>query len=154
MKARVIDHTSHYILRLAYCRTCVNTFLFSYHFFLYLYNITQIYCYRESLRKWFITQETELFRHRFQRESWPSQQKFLEWNDFKYAAVRFKLIWQEGIHLSTIRNHRNIFRFLNTKRKSIDRNLSILPTAFVRPRASWIIKSLRYTRLYFLRLCC
>ncbi|KAG1686773.1 DNA primase large subunit [Nymphon striatum] len=60
--ARQRDHVSHYILRLSYCQS-------------------------ELLRKWFITQETDLFRFRYQRESGLSQQKFLKLNSFQYEPI-------------------------------------------------------------------
>ncbi|XP_035255536.1 DNA primase large subunit [Anguilla anguilla] len=59
------DHISHFILRLAYCQT-------------------------EDLRRWFIQQEMDLFRHRF--ADLPSRHKteFLHQNDLRYDTITDK----------------------------------------------------------------
>uniref|UniRef100_A0A1A8EWW6 DNA primase large subunit n=1 Tax=Nothobranchius korthausae TaxID=1143690 RepID=A0A1A8EWW6_9TELE len=59
------DHISHFILRLAYCQT-------------------------EDLRRWFIQQEVDLFRYRF--NELPSKQKleFLHKNNLQYDAISLK----------------------------------------------------------------
>ncbi|XP_014670597.1 PREDICTED: DNA primase large subunit-like [Priapulus caudatus] len=56
------DNISHFILRLAYCKS-------------------------EELRRWFIQQEVDLFRFRFLQESAVSIKEFLEQNDLAYAAI-------------------------------------------------------------------
>ncbi|XP_002739991.1 DNA primase large subunit-like [Saccoglossus kowalevskii] len=56
------DHISHFILRLAYCRS-------------------------EELRRWFIAQELDLFRYRFQQESRDSIKQFLEENNLHYEPI-------------------------------------------------------------------
>ncbi|CAL1538917.1 unnamed protein product [Lymnaea stagnalis] len=56
------DHMSHFILRLAYCRS-------------------------EDLRRWFLAQELDLFRFRFQTEDSESRIQFLSCNDLKYKPV-------------------------------------------------------------------
>ncbi|XP_076462367.1 DNA primase large subunit-like [Babylonia areolata] len=56
------DHVSHFILRLAYCRS-------------------------EDLRRWFIQQEVDLFRFRFQQESPQSRAEFMVLNDLNYHPI-------------------------------------------------------------------
>ncbi|CAL8359799.1 unnamed protein product [Boreogadus saida] len=56
------DHISHFILRLAYCQT-------------------------EDLRRWFIQQEVDLFRHRFNRLSADQKSSFLKHNNLHYEMV-------------------------------------------------------------------
>ncbi|XP_070556107.1 DNA primase large subunit-like [Ptychodera flava] len=56
------DHISHFILRLAYCRS-------------------------DELRRWFIAQELDLFRYRFQNESKDSITRFLEQNNLHYKPI-------------------------------------------------------------------
>nr|XP_042897330.1 DNA primase large subunit [Parasteatoda tepidariorum] len=56
------DHISHFILRLAYCR-------------------------REDLRRWFITQEVDLFRLRFMAEHSEIRAKFMKFNDLNYDEI-------------------------------------------------------------------
>ncbi|KAK2181133.1 hypothetical protein NP493_409g01000 [Ridgeia piscesae] len=56
------DHISHFILRLAYCRM-------------------------EELRRWFIAQELDLFRFRFQNENKENVKLFLENNNLNYDLV-------------------------------------------------------------------
>eukprot|EP01147_Barroeca_monosierra_P010010 gene10010-2184_t len=57
------DYISHFILRLAYCRT-------------------------EDLRRWFITQETELFRHRIMNEDSSTIHQLFRMNNMHYDVVR------------------------------------------------------------------
>ncbi|XP_060082049.1 DNA primase large subunit-like [Ylistrum balloti] len=59
---RRLDHISHFILRLAYCRS-------------------------EELRRWFLQQELELLRLRFQRETPESRQEFLRENNLNYSPI-------------------------------------------------------------------
>ncbi|KAK3590768.1 hypothetical protein CHS0354_017284 [Potamilus streckersoni] len=62
-KARQLDKISHFILRLAYCRS-------------------------EELRRWFLQQELDFFRFRFQCETNLSERKkFLEINKLKYEPI-------------------------------------------------------------------
>ncbi|BFZ00072.1 hypothetical protein BsWGS_03111 [Bradybaena similaris] len=56
------DHVSHFILRLAYCRS-------------------------EDLRRWFLIQELDLFRFRFQMEDASSKAQFLTANNLRYKPV-------------------------------------------------------------------
>ncbi|XDV50247.1 hypothetical protein PO909_019331 [Leuciscus waleckii] len=56
------DHISHFILRLAYCQT-------------------------EDLRRWFIQQEMDLFRYRFNYLSSKHKTDFLHKNNLKYETV-------------------------------------------------------------------
>uniref|UniRef100_A0A3P8Z0P9 DNA primase large subunit n=1 Tax=Esox lucius TaxID=8010 RepID=A0A3P8Z0P9_ESOLU len=56
------DHISHFILRLAYCQT-------------------------EDLRRWFIQQEIDLFRYRFNCLNSKSKREFLHLNNLRYDTV-------------------------------------------------------------------
>lgn len=56
------DHISHFILRLAYCQT-------------------------EDLRRWFIQQEVELFRYRFNELSAKHKLEFLHRNNLQYDTI-------------------------------------------------------------------
>eukprot|EP00884_Botryococcus_braunii_P016382 jgi/Botrbrau1/3427/Bobra.139_1s0007.1 len=56
------DSVGHYVLRLAYCRT-------------------------EELRRWFLVQETDLFRFRFQRELPSAQVEFMQRQRMPYDLV-------------------------------------------------------------------
>ncbi|XP_054718625.1 LOW QUALITY PROTEIN: DNA primase large subunit-like [Uloborus diversus] len=56
------DNISHFILRLAYCR-------------------------REDLRRWFITQEVDLFRLRFISEKTASRKLFMDQNNLNYKPI-------------------------------------------------------------------
>uniref|UniRef100_A0A8C5HEJ7 DNA primase large subunit n=1 Tax=Gouania willdenowi TaxID=441366 RepID=A0A8C5HEJ7_GOUWI len=58
------DHISHFILRLAYCQT-------------------------EDLRRWFIQQEVDLFRYRFNDLSPKQKLEFLHRNNLQYDTVSF-----------------------------------------------------------------
>nr|XP_056712660.1 DNA primase large subunit [Euleptes europaea] len=60
--ARRKDHISHFILRLAYCQS-------------------------EDLRRWFIQQEMDLFRYRFNQLSGQLVEKFLEYVNLSYDAI-------------------------------------------------------------------
>ncbi|KAI4465674.1 dna primase large subunit [Holotrichia oblita] len=62
LQARRADHISHFILRLAYCRT-------------------------ESLRKWFLARELEWFKLRFLQQSPKSIEKFLKLNNLTYTSI-------------------------------------------------------------------
>ncbi|XP_052776881.1 DNA primase large subunit-like [Mya arenaria] len=57
-----LDHISHFILRLAYCRS-------------------------EELRRWFIQQELDLFRFRFKTTSDEDKREFLKQNDLHYESI-------------------------------------------------------------------
>jgi len=59
---RRLDHASHFILRLAYCRS-------------------------EDLRRWFLMQELDLFRFRFQQENTESRARFLASSGLKYKPI-------------------------------------------------------------------
>uniref|UniRef100_A0A6Q2ZQI9 DNA primase large subunit n=1 Tax=Esox lucius TaxID=8010 RepID=A0A6Q2ZQI9_ESOLU len=61
-EARRKDHISHFILRLAYCQT-------------------------EDLRRWFIQQEIDLFRYRFNCLNSKSKREFLHLNNLRYDTV-------------------------------------------------------------------
>ncbi|XP_067421640.1 DNA primase large subunit isoform X3 [Emydura macquarii macquarii] len=60
--ARRKDHISHFILRLAYCQS-------------------------EDLRRWFIQQEMDLFRYRFNELTDDLVQKFLKYVNLPYGAI-------------------------------------------------------------------
>ncbi|XP_062578501.1 DNA primase large subunit-like [Saccostrea cucullata] len=57
-----MDHISHFILRLAYCRS-------------------------EDLKRWFLQQELDLFRYRFTKETAEGKQKFLQDNSLDYNPI-------------------------------------------------------------------
>ncbi|XP_060572959.1 DNA primase large subunit-like [Ruditapes philippinarum] len=59
---RRMDHISHFILRLAYCRS-------------------------EELRRWFLTQEMDLFRFRFKLTSDEHKKEFLKENNLNYESI-------------------------------------------------------------------
>uniref|UniRef100_A0A8C3UD23 DNA primase large subunit n=1 Tax=Catharus ustulatus TaxID=91951 RepID=A0A8C3UD23_CATUS len=61
-EARRKDHISHFILRLAYCQS-------------------------EDLRRWFLQQEMDLFRYRFNELTESLMQKFLEHANLSFEAV-------------------------------------------------------------------
>jgi DNA primase large subunit len=61
-QARRADHISHFILRLAYCRS-------------------------EDLRRWFLSRELEWFRLRFIAQSRDSIKNFLQNNNFLYTPI-------------------------------------------------------------------
>lgn len=61
-QARRADHISHFILRLAFCRS-------------------------EDLRRWFLSRELELFRLRFSNLSSNNLKKFLELNKLDYVPI-------------------------------------------------------------------
>jgi DNA primase large subunit len=62
LQARKRDHISHFILRLAYCRS-------------------------EDLRRWFISRELDLFRMRFSSLSPEGIQRFMQINTLKYEPI-------------------------------------------------------------------
>ncbi|KAK5607866.1 DNA primase large subunit, partial [Crenichthys baileyi] len=64
------DHISHFILRLAYCQT-------------------------EDLRRWFIQQEVDLFRYRFNELNCKKKLEFLHNNNLQYNTISV----EEKIHL-------------------------------------------------------
>ncbi|KAM8953430.1 DNA primase large subunit [Pelodytes ibericus] len=72
------DHISHFILRLAYCQS-------------------------EDLRRWFIQQEMDLFKFRFNMLSKEKIQDFLKLNDLEYIAISEdeKKLHQEDLMNST-----------------------------------------------------
>lgn len=61
-EARRADHISHFILRLAYCRT-------------------------DELRRWFLAREMEFFKLRFLNFNKTEMAKFFELNDLKYKPI-------------------------------------------------------------------
>lgn len=65
LKARQKDHVSHFLLRLAYCRT-------------------------EESRRWFISQESDLFRFRFSMENSDDIKSFMRENKMNFQPVSFK----------------------------------------------------------------
>ncbi|XP_018576961.1 DNA primase large subunit [Anoplophora glabripennis] len=66
IQARRADHYSHFILRLAYCRS-------------------------EDLRRWFINREMEWFKLRFISQSQEGIMKFLQQNNLTYAPISNEL---------------------------------------------------------------
>eukprot|EP01135_Chromosphaera_perkinsii_P005511 Nk52_evm60s352 gene=Nk52_evmTU60s352 len=62
IEERKKDHIAHYILRLAYCRS-------------------------EDLRRWFLIQETELFRFRFQQLTSQEKTHFMKLNNLEYTSI-------------------------------------------------------------------
>ena len=87
------DHVSHFVLRLAFCRSYVvfSRFLFTL--------IT--YCYREELRRRFIKAETTLFRIRFEDEIASERTSFLQ--SLKKSESN-KIDWEEvcALFINTI----------------------------------------------------
>lgn len=76
--ARRKDHISHFILRLAYCQS-------------------------EDLRRWFIQQEMDLFKFRFNLLPKEKVQEFLKFNDLEYVPIseEEKKMHQEDLISST-----------------------------------------------------
>ena len=62
LDARRKDHISHFLLRLAFCRT-------------------------EELRRWFINLESDLFRFRFSEERYENIQQFMVSNNMNFHPV-------------------------------------------------------------------
>ncbi|KAI9483560.1 MAG: eukaryotic and archaeal DNA primase, large subunit-domain-containing protein [Benjaminiella poitrasii] len=56
------DHISHFVLRMAYCRS-------------------------EDLREWFLNQETALFKYRFEQESFEEKKNFLQHLDLNWRML-------------------------------------------------------------------
>ncbi|NWZ91829.1 PRI2 primase, partial [Nesospiza acunhae] len=75
-EARRKDHISHFILRLAYCQS-------------------------EDLRRWFLQQEMDLFRYRFNELTENLMQKFLEHVNLSFEAIGEDLKNQLANELST-----------------------------------------------------
>lgn len=61
-QARRADHISHFILRLAYCRS-------------------------EDLRRWFLNREMEWFKLKFLQQTSESIKKFLKLNEMTYLPI-------------------------------------------------------------------
>lgn len=61
-QARRADHISHFILRLAYCRS-------------------------EDLRRWFLNREMEWFKLKFLEQTAESIQRFLKLNNLTYTPI-------------------------------------------------------------------
>ncbi|NWX97754.1 PRI2 primase, partial [Nothoprocta ornata] len=76
--ARRKDHISHFILRLAYCQS-------------------------EELRRWFLQQEMDLFRYRFNQLSAGLRQKFLDHVNLHFEAIseELKNKWADDLCAST-----------------------------------------------------
>ncbi|XP_067625571.1 DNA primase large subunit [Eurosta solidaginis] len=79
LQARRRDYISHFILRLAYCRT-------------------------EELRRWFLTREMELFRYKFSSMSSTDIKHFLELNKLDYTPLNDadKDAVKDGLYESTV----------------------------------------------------
>ena len=60
------DHISHFILRLAYCKTYIHFMLFHDLYF------------REDLRVWFVRQEVALFKYRFRHATQQEREAFVQ----------------------------------------------------------------------------
>ncbi|XP_032912602.1 DNA primase large subunit [Catharus ustulatus] len=75
-EARRKDHISHFILRLAYCQS-------------------------EDLRRWFLQQEMDLFRYRFNELTESLMQKFLEHANLSFEAIGEDLKNELANELST-----------------------------------------------------
>lgn len=71
------DHISHFILRLAYCRS-------------------------DDLRRWFLEKEVDLFKYRFGCESTPSIRSFLSENNLTYEPISEEEKERFSSHLSLI----------------------------------------------------
>ena len=88
------DHISHFILRLVYCRRLKLNIPLSYfgigaafkHPISILKNLN-IDIFSEDLKRWFISQEMDLFRHRFTLESAESVEQFLRFSKLNYEPV-------------------------------------------------------------------
>lgn len=73
LKARQKDHVSHFLLRLAYCRT-------------------------EESRRWFISHESDLFRFRFSMENSEDMRAFMKENKMNFQPVS-KHLCQVNLHV-------------------------------------------------------
>uniref|UniRef100_W8C2G2 DNA primase large subunit n=1 Tax=Ceratitis capitata TaxID=7213 RepID=W8C2G2_CERCA len=79
LQARRRDYISHFILRLAYCRT-------------------------EELKRWFVTREMELFKYKFSSMSSADIKHFLELNKLEYSPLSEaqKDSVKDGLYESTV----------------------------------------------------
>lgn len=84
-KERRKDHIGHFVLRLAFCRTCVATF----HPLVYISSQADNsdFASRQELRTRFIKAEAALFRIRFDTDSPDERQRFLESLNFDWQPV-------------------------------------------------------------------
>lgn len=85
------DHISHYILRLAYCKS-------------------------EDLRRWFLTQELELFRFRFLAATNANKDNvntFLKDNGLKYNPISMEIKEAHKLQLAASSNGKKVAEILN-----------------------------------------
>jgi DNA primase large subunit len=91
-KSRQKDHVSHFLMRLAYCRT-------------------------EEYRRWFIAQETDLFRFRFSMESSEDIRAFMKENKMNFLPVCRDIANIHQIITYLIIFHQTFYRFQRKKKR-------------------------------------